>query len=260
MDYYKPNFYQFFGGSRIPELIITFPHVSQSPRANHQPTEVLNTAHMGSTMFYLNIGVTWSDTHLYLYGSRYLWAQPLMYWLQLSFFQGPWRLMVCPVGCCQLLSWRFHVRIYIYTYYYIYIYYIYIYIHIFNILKFTIHEVLKQWRAFGTQIWLVISSFSSMMFPYFAQKDAGISQPGVYLAEELATWEDLNPDALGSNALGLQEIILPNIWIYIYGYIYIWGIIIMNELMNWEFLVTMLSVRGLVSCRRALASVRVFFD
>ena len=34
----------------------------------------------------------------------------------------------------------------------------------------------------------------------------------------------------------------------------------MNELMNWEFLVTMLSVRGLVSCRRALASVRVFFD
>jgi hypothetical protein len=55
-----------------------------------------------------------------------------------------------------------------------------------------------------------------MMFPYFAQKDAGISQPGVYLAEELATWEDLNPDALGSKTLGLQEIILPNIWIYIY--------------------------------------------
>ena len=120
LDYYKPNF---FGGSIIPELIITFPHVSQSPRANHQPTEVLNTAHMGSTMFYLNnIGVTWSDTHLYLYDSRYLWAQPLMYWLQLSFFQGPWRLMVCPVGCCQLLSWRFYVRIYIYILLDIYIY------------------------------------------------------------------------------------------------------------------------------------------
>ena len=125
-----------------------------------------------------------------------------------------------------------YIYIYIYTYYYIYILYIYIYIHIFNILKFTIHEVLKQWRAFGTQIWLVISSFSSMMFPYFAQKDAGISQPGVYLAEELATWEDLNPDALGSNALGLQEIILPNIWIYIYMDIYIYGYIYMRDYHN----------------------------
>ena len=50
-------------------------------------------------------------------------------------------------------------------------------------------------------------------FPHFLR---WCSQPGVYLAEELATWEDLNPDTLGSKALGLQEIILPNICVYIY--------------------------------------------
>ena len=157
------------------------------------------------------------------------WHPPLLVWLEI-FVGSTTDVLIAAIFfpravevdgmSCGLLPTAFMEipcsYIYIYTYYYIYIYILYIFI-------YSISWNSQSMKSSNNEEPLVLKygwsfPFSSMMFPYFAQKDAGISQPGVYLAEELATWEDLNPDALGSKTLGLQEIILPNIWIYIYIY------------------------------------------
>ena len=115
------------------------------------------------------------------------WSQPLIYWFAAIFF--PSAVEVDGMYCGLLPTVFMEISLYIYIHIWLYTYdytWLYIRIYLFNFLKFWIHKILKQWRAFGTQ-------------------------PGLYLTEELATWEDLNPDGRtkGSEALHCGRLCYP---------------------------------------------------